>query len=208
MTRIPSLDRRALLLAGLSAASAAALSGCKAKASAEELPKLTQVPNFALVTQEGKPFTQTSLEGTVWITAFLFTRCPTICPRIMKQLVQMQATVKNKNIPAKFLVFSVDPEFDTPPVLAAFGRRHGADFSRFVFLTGDSSTIQNTVNDGFKIGLEGSIDQTKDHLGITHGSHLVLLDQARFIRGYYRSSEEPKTREMLLHAAHLAEAGA
>src|SRR5688572_13886226 len=151
MTFTRRLDRRSLL-AGVSAGSAAMVFGCKARG--EPLPKLTQVSNFSLVNQEGKPFTQASLEGTVWITAFLFTRCPTVCPRIMKQLVQMQATVKNKNIPAKFLCFSVDPEFDTPQVLEAFGRRHGADFSRFVFLTGDSSTIQKTVNDGFKIGLE------------------------------------------------------
>lgn len=172
------------------------------------MPKLTQVSNFSLVTHEGKPFTQASLEGTVWITAFLFTRCPTICPRIMKQLVQMQATVKHKNIPAKFLCFSVDPEFDTPQVLTAFGKRHGVDFARWVFLTGDSTAIQKTVTDGFKVGLEGRIDESKDHLGITHGSHLVLVDKARFVRGYYRSSEQFKTREMLQHAAALADSEA
>lgn len=196
------LDRRSLL-AGISAGSLALLAGCKPKG--EPLPKLTQVSNFSLVDQTGKPFTQASLEGTVWITAFLFTRCPTVCPRIMKQLVQMQTTVKNKNIPAKFLCFSVDPEFDTPQVLTAFGERHGVDFSRWVFLTGDSSAIQRTVTEGFKVGLEGAIDESKDHLGITHGSHLVLVDRARFVRGYYRSSDEPKTREMLHDAARLAE---
>src|SRR5688572_22546447 len=116
MTHDRQLDRRSLL-ACVSAGSAALLMGCKARG--EPLPKLTQVSNFSLVTQAGKPFTQASLEGTVWITAFLFTRCPTICPRIMKQLVQMQTTVKNKDIPAKFLCFSVDPEFDTPKVLTA-----------------------------------------------------------------------------------------
>ena len=198
MTGLRQLDRRSLL-----ATSAALLFGCKARG--EPLPKLTQVSNFSLITQAGKPFTQASLEGSVWIIAFLFTRCPTVCPRIMKQLVQMQSTVKDKNIPAQFLCFSVDPEFDTPQVLTAFGQRYGADFARFTLLTGDSSTIQKTVVDGFKIGLEGSIDPTKDHLGITHGSHLVLVDQARFVRGYYRSSDEPKTRELLLHAARLAE---
>jgi protein SCO1/2 len=196
------LSRRSLLLGGLSACWAPALVGCKS--SGEPLPKLTQVPGFSLVNQAGKPFTQTSLEGSVWIAAFLFTRCPTVCPRIMKRLVQMQATAKNKSIGVKFLCFSVDPEFDTPKVLTAFGERYGADFSRWVFLTGDSSVVQKTVVDGFKIGLEGAIDESKDHLGITHGSHLALVDQARFVRGYYRSSEEPKTREMLLHASRLS----
>ncbi|HEU5075229.1 MAG TPA: SCO family protein, partial [Polyangiaceae bacterium] len=124
------LDRRSLLLGGCALGSAAAGFGCKP--AGEPLPKLTQVSDFSLVTHAGKPFTQASLEGTVWITAFLFTRCPTICPRIMKQLVQMQTTVKHKNIPAKFLCFSVDPEFDTPKVLTAFGERYGADFSRWV----------------------------------------------------------------------------
>lgn len=196
------LDRRTLLLGGLAACWAPALVGCKPRG--EPLPKLTQVPGFSLVNQAGKPFTQASLEGSVWISAFLFTRCPTVCPRIMKRLVQLQKTAKDKDIAVKFLCFSVDPEFDTPKVLTAFGERYGADFSRWAFLTGDSSTVQKTVIDGFKIGLEGSIDETKEHLGITHGSHLALLDQARFIRGYYRSSDEPKTREMLADAARLS----
>jgi protein SCO1/2 len=102
--------------------------------------------------------------------------------------------------------FSVDPEYDTPQVLKAFGERYGADFERWSLLTGDSETIQRTVTESFKVGLEGSIDESKEHLGITHGSHLVLVDRQLTIRGYYRSQDEDKMREILLDAAALAEA--
>ena len=181
--------------------------GCESReARAEALPELGRLGSFRLVNQDGAPVTEGSLKGSVWVAAFLFTRCPTVCPKIMKRLVKMQATAKAKSLPVKFVCFSVDPEFDTPAVLKAFGERYGADFERFVFLTGDSETIQKTVTDSSKVGLEGQIDESKEHLGITHGSHLVLVDQELVIRGYYRSSEEPKTRELLMHAAKLAKA--
>lgn len=184
----------------------AALASGACRGQDQSLPKLTQVPSFSLVNQEGKPFTDQDLKGTVWAAAFVFTRCPTICPRIMKRLSEMQSTAKAKNINMKLVCFSVDPEFDTPKVLKAFGEKYGADFSRWYLLTGDSTTIQNTVVGGFKVALEGNIDQNKDHLGITHGSHLVLVDKDLWVRGYYRSSDEPKTRELLLRAGELAKA--
>lgn len=196
-----TFDRRTLMLGALAAM---APLGCRSEG--KPLPKLSQVPSFSLVNEEGKPFTDQDLKGEVWAAAFVFTRCPTVCPRIMKRLAEMQSTIKAKNIEMKLVCFSVDPEFDTPKVLKAFGQRYGADFSRWYLLTGDSSTIQKTVTEGFKMGLEGSIDDKKEHLGITHGSHLVLVDQELWIRGYYRSSDEPKTRELLLNAARLAEA--
>lgn len=204
MTRF-EVPRRQLLLLGFGLC--AAPLGCKPDAAqAEALPRLGRLQSFQLTNQEGEAVSEQTLRGSVWVAAFLFTRCPTVCPKIMKQLTRMQRTAKDKQIPVKFVCFSVDPEFDTPKVLKAYGERYGVDFSRWWFLTGDSQTIQKTVTDSFKVGLEGSIDEDKEHLGITHGSHLVLVDADLTIRGYYRSSEEAKTRELLLHAAQLAKA--
>ncbi len=162
--------------------------------------------SFQLVNQDGKPVTQDTFKGSVWVAAFIFTRCPSVCPRIMKRLGQLQKTAKDKQIDVDFVCFSVDPEFDKPPVLKAFGERYGADFKRWSLLTGDSESIKKTVIDGFKIGLEGSIDEKKDHLGITHGSHLVLVDRDLTIRGYYRSSDEAKMQQLMVDAAALAKA--
>jgi protein SCO1/2 len=190
-----------LLVAGLGCALPLACDRKEARAQA--LPALGTIKPFGLKNQEGAEVDQESLRGTVWVAAFFFSRCPTVCPRIMKRMARLQNSAKAKNIPVRLVGFSVDPEFDTPQVLKAYGERYGADFKRWSLLTGASETIQKTVTDSFKIGLEGEIDESKQHLGITHGSHLVLVDQALTIRGYYRTSDERKMQELLLHAADL-----
>jgi protein SCO1/2 len=200
-----AFSRRACLICGLGITLFPA--GCKTKASlAEALPELGKVNDFSLENQAGKPVTAASLQGHVWVAAFFFSRCPTVCPKIMKRLARIQQTVKEKRVDLRLVALSVDPEFDRPKVLEEFGKRYGADFATWTFLTGDSAAIQHTVEKGFKVGLAGEIDERKEHLGITHGSHLVLVDSALQIRGYYRTSDEARMRELLTHADWLVRA--
>ena len=204
------LSRRNWLF-GSSAMALSAVSAvsCKSKtALANSLPRLGSVGDFDLLNQNEKPVSAADFRGKVWVASFFFSRCPTVCPRIMRRMQRIQDTSKNKRLDLSLVSFSVDPEFDTPAVLEKFGKRYGADFSRWSFLTGDSESIQRTVEKGFKMGLEGTIDDTKEHLGITHGSHLVLVDAALQIRGYYRSSEEKRMRELVVHADWLLKAKA
>jgi protein SCO1/2 len=201
-----SLDRRAWLAAAL-AMTSGTLSACKTKSAlAEQLPRLGNVGNFDLVNQDNQRVTADTLKGDVWVAAFFFTRCPTVCPRIMKRMSRIQQTVKERRLDLELVSLSVDPEFDRPAVLKEFAKQYGADFARWSFLTGDSATIQKTVEQGFKVGLSGAIDESKEHLGISHGSHLVLVDHALEIRGYYRTSDEERMRELLLHSDWLSRA--
>src|SRR5690242_14128084 len=45
------------------------------------LPVLGQLPAFSLTAEDGRPFGSAELKGYVWMAGFIFTRCPTICPR-------------------------------------------------------------------------------------------------------------------------------
>jgi len=101
----------------------------------------------------------------------------------------------------------VDPENDTPQVLRQFATQYGADTRTWSFLTGDNSVIRNAAEQGFKIGVEGTLRAGAEHMGITHGTHLVLLDGSRSIRGYYQSSEPAKLQQLLEDAAALVSAG-
>jgi protein SCO1/2 len=178
-----------------------------------ELPVLGEVPALALTDQAGRPFTRASLEGRVTVANFIFTSCPTICPALtgkMRGLVERMGAG-----PVRFVSFSVDPDNDTPAVLAAYGRKHGADFARWTFVTGPREALERAVVEGFKVG----IDRTRRDAGgepggaepdvwdIVHGEHFVLVDGAGRIRGYYRA--EPETMDALARdAAGLARDGA
>jgi len=187
----------AVLLLALSATWA----GCKKQA--EPLPKLGQVGAFSLVNQNAAAVSAETLRGKVWVAAFFFTRCPSICPRITRRMRALQVAA-GKKAPALSLVsFSVDPENDTPPVLLAYAQRFDADSKNWFFLTGDLDVVKRTVVDGFKLALDGKPDPAAENGGIIHGSHLVLVDRTLAIRGYYRSDDDEDMTRILEDAARL-----
>jgi protein SCO1/2 len=198
---------RALLASLLLAALApGALSGCQRSRAAEEqpLPPLGTVGPFWLTDQDGATFTEGSLDGKVWVAAFMFTRCPTVCPEMIRRMRGIQEQARAKGVPLHLLSFSVDPENDTPAVLRAFAAERGLDTANWRFLTGDSAVIRQTAERGFKIGVEGTPKAGAEHFGITHGTHLVLLDAKRTIRGYYQSGDAERVDALLADAERLA----
>jgi protein SCO1/2 len=183
----------ALVLAALPSA------GCQRKA--EPLPTLGQVGAFSLVDQQARTVTADSLRGKIWVAAFFFTRCPTICPRITRRMRALQIATHGSGL--SLVSFSVDPENDTPPVLLEYAKRYGAELQTWSFLTGDLSVVKRTVVEGFKLALDGKPDPNAENGGIIHGSHLVLVDKALALRGYYRTDDEDDMKRLLDDAKRL-----
>ncbi len=193
----PILPRRNAL--AWSAAALAALA-CR---RASELPSLGGVGSFSLTDQAGRPFTPQALSGKVWAAAFMFTRCPTVCPRITRRMRALQQAAKRDGVALELVSFSVDPEHDTPEVLRAYAQKYEADLATWRFLTGDVEVMRKTSEQGFKLAFEGKPTPSAEHFGLMHGSHLVLVDGAAQIRGYYRTGEDEQMAQLLKDAALL-----
>jgi len=193
------LSRRRLLACALSAPAFAL--GCK---RAADLPALGSVGSFALTDQAGRSVSEGTLRGQVWAAAFFFTRCPTVCPRITRKMREVQQAAAKDSVKLQFVSFSVDPENDTPPVLAAYAKQYQADLTSWRFLTGDLEVVRKTSEQGFKLALDGKATPGAEHFGLFHGSHLVLVDGQGQIRGYYRTSEDEQLGQLLKDAARLA----
>ncbi|MAE70282.1 MAG: photosynthetic protein synthase I [Gemmatimonadetes bacterium] len=151
------------------------------------LPELGPIHQFELTDQLGRESTAAELRGKVWIANFIFTRCPTICPALTRQMWEIQEKNRDLGDRLRLVSFSVDPDFDTPEVLREYARRHRADEAIWSFLTGPLEEIRRTVVEGFKMAMGG---KSEDSLSIFHGSHFILVDTEGRIRAYYDSSEE------------------
>jgi protein SCO1/2 len=169
-----------------------------------ELPTLGRVPAFGFVNQDGVRVESTALHGSVWVAAFMFTRCPTICPRITRRMRALQERAAKETIPLRLVSFSVDPDNDTPDALRDYARRFNAETKTWSFVTGDFTSMQKVSVDGFKLALEGRADAGAENFGILHGSHLVLVDRELHIRGYYRTEDDEAMAGLLRDAARLA----
>jgi len=185
----------------LSLALGATTLGCRKQA--EPLPNLGQIGAFSLLDQNGRAVSAETLRGKVWVAAFFFTHCPTICPRITQRMRSLQVAAAHEGKTLAWVSFSVDPENDTPPVLLAYAKRFDADLKTWSFLTGELAVVKHTVVDGFKLALDGKADPAAENGGIIHGSHLVLVDRTLSIRGYYRTDDDEAMRRILEDAARL-----
>jgi protein SCO1/2 len=82
------------------------------------------IPSLDLVDQDGKPFTTQSLRDRWSIVFFGFTHCPDVCPTtlaVLKQVHTQLADLPDAQRP-HVLLFTVDPERDTPALLRDYVR--------------------------------------------------------------------------------------
>lgn len=160
----------------------------------DRLPILGAAPTFSLIDQGGRPFSSDALSGRVWVVDFIFTYCAGPCPVMTANMARLQEKIADAPA-ARLVSISVDPQRDTPEVLAAYAQRFGADPARWYFLTGDLEAIKTVAVDGFKLG--GRDDP------ILHSEKFVLVDQRGRIRGYYDVADSGSLDELASHVRAL-----
>lgn len=166
-------------------------SGCAAHA---KLPSYSSVPDFSLTDQTGAKFdSAAALGGHVWVADFMFTTCPGPCPRMSKQMTEVQDALKGTG--ARMISLTVDPQHDTPAVLEEYAKYYHAHPGVWFFLTGDVKTLDRLDHDVFKLGnVDGSLD---------HSTRFILVDRNSQVRGYYLTSEQDAITRVIADAKAL-----
>jgi protein SCO1/2 len=158
------------------------------------LPEYGQVPEFQLVAQNGDTFGRGSLDGKVWVADFIFTTCPGPCPLMSTKMSRIQKAVAQYP-DVRLVSFTVDPQHDTPPVLADYARRYQADPTRWLFLTGEPAALNELGLGAFHLqSVDGSMN---------HSTRFVLLDRRSRIRGYYETGGDGSLDKLLGDLARL-----
>jgi protein SCO1 len=114
------------------------------------LPKIgSEVPDFRLLNQEGKPIHLHSYRGRPLLLTFIYTRCPLpdYCPRTSKNFSEIYQGLQSMPQPGRkphLLTISFDADYDTPAVLRAYAGRymHPAVFNQWEFATGSPDEIK------------------------------------------------------------------
>jgi protein SCO1/2 len=151
-----------------------------------ELRRFTVVPPFVLTERSGKIITNHDLAGKIWVADFVFTTCPGPCPLITAGMAKLQEAVAH-DPHVQLVTFTVDPQDDTPPVLAAYADKFGADPNRWWFLTGPEKPLYDLIQNGFLQPVQNNRGQPpqEGQFVVTHSTILVLVDADGFMRGFY-----------------------
>jgi len=150
--------------------------------------------DFSYVNQDGESFGSEDLSGKVWVADFIFTNCETVCPPMTAHMAKLQQALKDQDVDAELVSFSVDPEVDTPDALKEFAQKFDADFSNWHFLTGYSqSEIETFAKDSFQTLVQKP--QNEDQ--VLHGTSFYIVDKSGNIVESYSGVESPPYSEMV-----------
>lgn len=178
------------------------------------LPNLGSAPAFQFTNQANKTISDADLRGKVSLVSFIYTHCPDVCPLITTQMKSLQVAIKSQGMSddVTLVSISVDPERDTPAVLADYAAKYGADTAAWHFLTGEPSQVRKVVVDGFYAGFEQTGQAGHDHSShdhgaatyeVTHSTRVALIDKDGRIRAYYDSSMEWDPEKILADISSL-----
>jgi protein SCO1/2 len=137
-----------------------------------------KLDDFTLTDQNGKQVSFKNYDKKIFIASFFYTHCPTVCSTVNKNISAL-ADVYRKNRMVNFISITVDPQRDTPPVLKKYAESLEAN-SKWLFLTGDTTSIYNLTRKGFLVDALKADDDN-----FIYSDKLVLIDAEKRIRGYY-----------------------
>ena len=148
-----------------------------------------RLDNISLINQLGDTVSLDDINGSIIIADFFFTRCPSICPTLTKNMKELQDAMKMKDYRRKidssyvrFISFSVDPERDSVAALKRYADKYAVNHDTWWFLTGDKKKIYDYALNELKLELQ---DGNGVDTNFIHTEKFVLIDKNRIVRGYY-----------------------
>lgn len=146
--------------------------------------------NVQLFNQLGDSVSLYDIKNRIIVADFFFTRCPSICPTLTRNMAKMQKSFSSfrngrKVIDSsivRFISFTVDPERDSVGALKNYADRYGVNHDTWWMLTGPKKTIYDFAFNELKIG---NIDGEGVDTSFLHTDRFILLDKDYVVRGYY-----------------------
>ena len=178
------------------------LAGCQ---SQPQMDVFGPVPDFQLTDQTNARFSSQALAGHVTLMDFVYTHCTDACPLLSATFQETQRKLAEDGLlGSKVLLvsLSVDPQHDTPPVLAEYSQSFKADTANWKMLTGDWDQVWDVVT-AFKLATlpprPAADAPAPGGAELTHTTRIVLIDPQLQVRAYLEG--EDATADDLIKAA-------
>ena len=169
--------------------------------SLQHIKKYHKIADFKLTNQNGQSISQRDYENRIYVADFFFTTCPSICPIMTDNMVDIQQYIMDdENI--KLLSFSVTPAIDSVPQLKKYALEKGVIDAKWNLLTGNKKEIYTLARKSYFVVKEDGDGGPHDMI---HTENFVLVDPAKRIRGYYDGTSKTAMDSLKLDLVTLKE---
>ncbi len=140
---------------------------------------------LSLTDHAGARRTLADYRGKIVVIFFGFTQCPDVCPTTLQEMVEVRRQLGGDAGAVQVLFVTIDPERDTPAVLAQYVS--GFDPS-FVGLTGSAEEIAKTAKE-FKVFYQKVAGKTETSYTMDHTAGSYVIDKTGQVRLFLRHGQ-------------------
>jgi protein SCO1/2 len=141
------------------------------------LPQAGALPRFSLVDHNGDEFNKESLTDQWSLIFFGFTHCPDICPATLQQLALARSRLLGAGASTfpNIVLISVDPERDTPAVMASYIGHFGDGLTG---VTGSLTELRKLTS-AIGIFFEKSVAENGDdgNYSVDHAAVVIVINE-------------------------------
>lgn len=151
------------------------------------------IKNFSLINQEGQVVSNASFKDKIYVADFIFLSCPTICPKMTKEMRDAYIAFATDNR-VVFISHTIDPENDSIPRLKAYANNLEVSAPKWQFVTGNQDSIMDLATNSY---FSTAYPDSTSPGGFTHSGGLLLVDKNKHIRGVYNGTKPQETVRLI-----------
>ncbi len=141
---------------------------------------------FALTDHTGQSRTLADYRGKAVSIFFGYTQCPDVCPTTLSTMAEVMQQLGGEADRLQVLFVTVDPERDTPALLAEYVPLFDP---RFVGLYGDAGTTARVAKD-FRVFYRKAGDTSGSTYTVDHSAGTYVFDPEGRLRLYFKHGEQ------------------
>ena len=142
------------------------------------------VPDISLIDQDSQVLHISTFADKAIIADFFFTSCPSICPKVAKQMLRIYDRYKDDD---RIIMIShtIDQRNDSVSVLHRYAKNLEVNTDKWKFVTGVKDSIYHLADQYFVSVVEDPLAPK----GFDHSGRIILLDQQRRVSGFCEGTD-------------------
>lgn len=151
------------------------------------------IPAFQFLNQDSVLIDNHLFDGKIYVAAFFFTTCPSICPVMHRNMLKVYRKFQ-KSKEVMLLSHSIDFKYDVPHILKRYATKLGVTDQQWQFVHGSKEITYSLAQHNYLVSV--SVDP-KAPGGYVHQGYLVLIDKQKRVRGAYDGTVEAQVDQLM-----------
>lgn len=149
------------------------------------------IPDFKTVNQYGDSINVKSLNGDIYVADFFFTTCPSICPVMHRNMLNVYDEFKtDPNF--KIISYTIDPKHDSVTVLKKYADKLG--------ITGNTWwLLQGQREETYQLATSYLVNKPQEDAKqqFIHDGYFILVDKQKRVRGSYDGTDPQQVSKLI-----------